>query len=188
MRLKNASEELRLKKRVWRRAPEDEDSEALIRKRRRLQTDFEQILHDKSGTSDSDSDLSSDASDFDEPTQNLIDFVNKRSAAGSISHPTDSSSNSFYPIPFQVILPESVAETVVSAPVQVAASEPSAAETVPTQTMNKTPEKATTSVQTDVVNQQQQPEPTKQTTSEQTSTSTHITHTQTTSSPQKTIP
>jgi len=170
-------------------APEDEDSEALIRKRRCLQTYFEQILNDESGTSSSDSDLSSDASDFDEPTQNLIDFVNKRSAAGSVSQQTDSSSNLVYPIPLRVILPEPVAETVVPAPVQVAASEPSAVVTVSTHTINKTPEKATKAVpeKTDLVNQQQ-PESTKQTTPEQTSTSTHITQTQTTSSPQKAIP
>ena len=170
-------------------APEDEDSEALIRKRRHLQTDFEHILHDESGTSSSDSELSSDSSDFDEPTQNLIDFVNKRSAAGSVSLQTDSFSNLAYPIPLQVILPEPVAETVVPAPVQVAESEPSAAATVPTHTLTKTLEKATTSVpkQTDVVNQQQQPEPIKQTTPEQTSTQI-TTQTQTTSSPQKAIP
>jgi len=95
------------------------------------------------------------------------------------------------PIPLQVILPEPVAETVVSTPVQAAASEPSAAATVPTHTINKTPEKATTSVpkQTDIVNQQQQqPEPTKQTTPTQTSTSTQFTQTQITSSPEKAIP
>ena len=158
-------------------APEDEDSEALTRKRRRMQTDFEKILHDESGTSSStsDSDSSSDSSDFDEPTQNLIDFVNKRSAAGSVSQQTDPSSTSIYPIPLQIIRPEPVVETVVPAPVQVATSEPSAAVTS-IHTINKTPEKATTSVpkQTNVVNQQQQqPEPTKQTTPEQ--TSAHIT-------------
>jgi len=57
--------------------------------------------------------------------------------------------------------------------------------------LQETPEKATISVpkQTDIVNQQQQqPEPTKQITSQQTSTSTQITQTQTTRSPQKTIP
>jgi len=50
-------------------------------------------------------------------------------------------------------------------------------------------EKATKSVpeKTELVNQQQQPEPIKQTTPEQTSTSTQITQTQTTNSPQKAI-
>ena len=111
----------------------------------------------------------------------LIDYINKWS--------TNPSSTSAYPIPLQVILPEPVAETVVPAPVQVAESEPSAAATVPTHTLTKTLEKATTSVpkQTDVVNQQQQPEPIKQTTPEQTSTQI-TTQTQTTSSPQKAIP
>jgi len=167
-------------------APEDEDSEALIKKRRRVQTDFEQILQDESGTSSSDSNESSDSSAFDEPTQDLIDLVNKRLAARSGSQQTDSFSNLAYPIPLQVILPEPVAETVVPAPVQFAASEPSAAATVPTHTINKTPEKATTSVpkQTDLVNQQQQqPEPPTETT-----TSTQITQNQTTHSPQKAIP
>jgi len=81
---------------------------------------------------------------------------------------------------------------VVPASVQVAASEPSATVIVPTHTITKTPEKATKPVpeKTDLVNQQQQqPEPTKQTTPEQTSTSTQITiQTQTTNSPQKAIP
>jgi len=57
--------------------------------------------------------------------------------------------------------------------------------------LQETPEKATTSVskQTDIVNQQQQqPEPSNQTTFEQTSTSTQLTQTQTTHSPQKAIP
>ena len=56
--------------------------------------------------------------------------------------------------------------------------------------LQETPEKATTSVpkQTDIVNQQQQPEPSNQTTTEQTSTSTQLTQTQTTLSPQKAIP
>jgi len=142
-------------------APEDEDSEALIRKRRRMeQVNSEQIINVESGTSSlsSDSDSSSVSSEFDEPTQNLIDFINKRLAAGSVPQKTDSSSTSAYPIPLQVILPEPVAETVVPAPVQVAASKPSAAVTVPTHTITKTPEKPTTSVpkQTDIVNQQQQ--------------------------------
>jgi len=56
--------------------------------------------------------------------------------------------------------------------------------------LQETPEKATTSVpkQTDIVNQQQQqPEPTKQATTQQTSTSPQITQTQTTRSPQKAI-
>ena len=173
-------------------APEDEDSEALIRKRRCVeQVDSERVIYVESGTSSSisDSDSSSVSSDFDEPTQDLIDYLNKRSAARSDSQQTDSSS--IYPIPLQIIRPEPVAETVVSAPVQAAASEPSAAATVLSHTINKTPEKATKSVpkQTDIVNQQQQqPEPTKQTTPKQTSTSTHITQTQTTSSPQKAIP
>ena len=72
-------------------------------------------------------------------------------------------------------LPEPVAETVVPAPVQVAASEPSAVVTVSTHTINKTPEKATKAVpeKTDLVNrQQQQSEPPQQTVPEQTSTST----------------
>jgi len=87
--------------------------------------------------------------------------------------------------PLNMILPEPVTETVVPASVQVIASEPSAAVTVPTHTITKTPEKATKSVpeKTELVNQQQQPEPTKQTTPEQTSTSTQITKTQTTLSP-----
>ena len=166
-------------------APEDEDSEVLIRKRRRMQTDSEHILIDESGTSSSDSDSSSDSSEFDELTQNFIDFINKRSAAGSVSQQTDSSSNSAYPIPLQIFLPELVAETVAPASDQVAASEPSAAVTVPTHTINKTPEKATKAVpeKTDLVNQQQQqqPKPLKQ-------TSTQITtQTQTSSSPQKAI-
>jgi len=57
--------------------------------------------------------------------------------------------------------------------------------------LQETPEKATTSVskQTDIVNQQQQqPESSNQTTTEQTSTSTQLTQTQTTHSPQKAIP
>ena len=57
--------------------------------------------------------------------------------------------------------------------------------------LQETPEKATKAVpeKTDLVNQQQQPEPPQQTTPEQTSTSTQITtQTQSTSSPQKTIP
>jgi len=167
-------------------APEDEDSEALIRKRRRMeQVDSEQIIDVEFGisSSTSSSDSSSDSSDFDEPTQSLIDYIYKRSA--------NPSSTSVYPIPLQIIRPESVAETVVPASVQVAASEPSAAVTVPTHTITKTPEKATKSVpeKTELVNQQQQqPEPTKQTTPEQTSTSTQITQTQTTHSPQKAIP
>ena len=69
-------------------ASEDEDSEALIRKRRRVeQVDSEQIINVESGTSSlsSDSDSSSDSSEFDEPTQNLIDFINKHSSAGSTS-------------------------------------------------------------------------------------------------------
>jgi len=55
--------------------------------------------------------------------------------------------------------------------------------------LQETPEKATKSVpkQTDIVNQQQ-PKPTHHTTTEQTSTSTHITQTQTTRFPQKAIP
>ena len=59
--------------------------------------------------------------------------------------------------------------------------------------LQETPEKATTSVpkQTDIVNQQQQqPKPTTETTTQQTSisTTTHITQIQTTRSPQKDIP
>jgi len=57
--------------------------------------------------------------------------------------------------------------------------------------LQQTPEKATKAVpeKTDLVNQQQQqPKPPQQTTHEQTLTSTQITQTQTTSSPQKTIP
>jgi len=98
--------------------------------------------------------------------------------------------------PLQMILPNPVAETVVPASEQVAASEPSVATTVPKHTYTKTPEKSTTSVleQTDVVNQ---PKPTHQTTpkqttpeqtTKQTSTATQITQTQTTNSPQKAIP
>jgi len=154
-------------------APEDEDSEVLIRKRRFVeQVDSEQIINVTSGTSSLSSDPDSDSSDFDEPSQNIIDYINRHSKK------TDSSSTSSYPIPLQVILPKLVAETVVSAPVPAAASEPSAAATIHTHTINKTPEKATTSVpkQTDLVNQQQQqPEPTNQTTTQQTSTSTQIT-------------
>jgi len=64
--------------------------------------------------------------------------------------------------PLQMILPNLVAETVVPASKQVAASEPSAAATVPKQTYTKTPEKATKSIpqQIDVVNQ---PEPVAET-------------------------
>jgi len=161
-----------------------EDSEA------NAQVDPEHILEVTSDTS------SSDSSEFDEPTQSLIDELNKRTAARSVpqktdsvnqqSHQSNSTSTSLYPIPLKMILPEPVAETVVPASVQVVASEPSAAVIVPTHTYTNTPEKATTSAseKTDVA-QQQQPEPTKQTTSEQTSTSTHITQTQTTISPQK---
>jgi len=180
-------------------APEDEDSEALISKRRCMkQVDSEQIFDVESDTSSSTS--SSDSSEFDEPTQSLIDYLNKRSAAGSVpqktdsvnqqSHKPNSSSTSVYPIPLQIILPEPVAETVVPASVPVTASEPSAAVTVPTHTITKTPEKATKSVpeKTELVHQQQQPEPIKQTNAEQTSTSTQTTQTQTTNSPQKTIP
>jgi len=79
---------------------------------------------------------------------------------------------------------------VVPAPVPAAESEPYAAATAHTHTINETPEKATTSVpkKTDIVNQQQQqPEPSNQTTTEQTSTSTQITQTQTIHSPQKAI-
>jgi len=54
-------------------------------------------------------------------------------------------------------LPEPVAETVVPAYVQVTASEPFAAVTVPKHTSTQTPQKATKSVpkKTDSVNQQQ---------------------------------
>ena len=61
--------------------------------------------------------------------------------------------------PLQMILPNLVAETVVPAFEQVAASEPSATTTVPKHTYTKTSETATTSVPglTDVVNQPKQP-------------------------------
>jgi len=164
--------------------PEDEDSEPLIRKRKRVeQVDSEQVITVESGTSTSS--LSSNSTDFDENSQNIADHINRH------SQKTDPTSTSSYPIPLQVILPEPVAETVVPAPVPAAESEPSAAATVHTHIINQTPEKATTSVsiQTDIVNQQQQqPEPSNQTTTEQTSISTQLTQTQTTHSPQKTIP
>ena len=141
------------------------------------QVDSEQVINVESGTPSlsSDSDSSSDSSDFDEPSQNIIDYINRH------SQKTDSSSTSSYPIPLQVILPEPVDETVVSAPAPAAASAPYEATTVHTHTINKTQEKANISVpkQTDIVNQQQQqPEPTNQTTPQQTSTTTDITQTQ----------
>jgi len=56
-------------------ALEDEDSEALIRKRRRVeQVDSEQVINVESGTSSLSSD--SDSSDFDETSQNIIDHIN----------------------------------------------------------------------------------------------------------------
>jgi len=164
-----------------------EDSEATE------QVDPEHIIEITSGTSSSS--VSSDSSEVDEPTQSLIDELNKRSTARSVPQKTDSvnqtnsTSSSVYPIPLKMILPEPVAETVVPASVQVTASEPSATVTVPSHTITNTPEKATTSAseKTDVANQQQS-EPIKQTTPELTSTSTHIKQTQTTNSPQKAIP
>jgi len=81
--------------------PKDEDSEALIRKRRRMeQVDSEQSFDVESDTSSSTS--SSDSSEFDEPTQSLIDYLNKRSTARSVPQKTDSviqqsSSISVYP-------------------------------------------------------------------------------------------
>jgi len=111
-------------------APEDEDSEALIRKRRRVeQVDSEQVINVESGTSSLSSD--SDSSDFDETSQNIIDHINRH------SQKTDSTSTSSYPIPLQVILPEPVAETVVPAPVPAATSDPSAAATVHTHKSTK---------------------------------------------------
>jgi len=150
-----------------------EDSEA------NEQVDPEHIIEIDSGTSSSY--ISSDSSDFDDDTQSLIDKINKFSEkaaksvpkkTNSVNQPT-STSTSFYPIPLQMILHEPVVETVVPASVQVTASEPSAAVTVPKHTSTKTPEKATTSVpkKTDVVNKQQ-PEPIQQTTPEPPSTST----------------
>jgi len=96
--------------------------------------------------------------------------------------------------PLQMILPESVTKTMVPESVQVTTSESFAAVTVPKHTSLKTPQKATKTVpeKTDLVNQQQQPEPIKQT-PKQTSTSTPSqsstpSQTQTKHSPQKAIP
>jgi len=88
-----------------------------------------------------------------------------------------------------MILPNPVAKTVVLASEQVAASEPSAAATVPKHTYTKTLETATTSVpgQTDVVNQQleqpHQPSPKQTTISTPTPTQPENQN-----SPQKAIP
>jgi len=175
-----------------------EDSEA------NEQVDPEHIIEVDSGISSSY--VSLDSSEFDEPTQSLIDELNKRSetvarsvpqktdSANQQSHKTNPTSTSFYPIPLQMILPEPVAETVVPASVQVTASEPSAAVTIPKHTSTKTPQKATKSVpkKTDSVNQQQ-PQPIQQTTPEpsnaqtQTSTPTQIS-TQQLIIPEMTIP
>jgi len=90
-----------------------------------------EIISDTSSSS-----ISSDDSDFDEPTQSLIDELNKRSAARSVPQKTDSvnqtnsTSSSSYIIPLQMILPEPVTETVVPASVQVTESEPSVTITV----------------------------------------------------------
>jgi len=155
-----------------------EDSEA------NEQVDPEHIIEVDSGTSSSY--VSSDSSEFDEPTQSFIDELNKRSetAARSVpqktdsanhqqSHKTNPTSTSFYPIPLQMILPELVAETVVPASVQVTASEPSAVVTAPKHTSTQTPQKATKSVpkKTDSVNQQQ-PQPIQQTTPKPSTTQT----------------
>ena len=90
--------------------------------------------------------------------------------------------------PLQMILPNPVAETVVPASEQVAASEPSAVATVPKHTYTKTPEKATKSVpqQTGVVNQ---PKPTHQPSPKKTTISTPTqTQPEKQNSPQKAIP
>jgi len=169
-----------------------EDSEA------NEQVNLENIIEVDSGTSSSY--VSLDSSEFDDNTQSLVDKINKFSGevAKSVPKKTDSvnqqtsTTTSFYPIPLQMILLDTVAETVVPASVPVIASEPSVAEIVPKHTsiQTKTPQKATKSVptKTDSVNQQQ-PQPTHETTPKQTSTSTQTqTQTQTSSPLQMAIP
>jgi len=100
-----------------------------------------------------------------EMSKRRVEICNQLSADHPFQPPTIA--------PLNMILPEPVAETVAPASVQVAASEPSAAATVPKHTFTKTPQKATKFVpkKIDLVNQQQ-PKPTDQATPKQTSTST----------------
>jgi len=141
--------------------------------------DPENVVEISSGNSSSH--ISSDSSDLSEGTLNFIRQIDEKlqKATQSVPNKTDSVNQQTpqpspeenpspnYFIPLQMILPEPVAETLVTKSIQVTESESPVTVTV----------------------SEQQPKPTHQTTPKQTSTSTPTpTQTQTQNSPQKTIP